>query len=53
MIYEAVGVAVIAAIVLGRRFAYAWRRESARIDQLIADFDAEKAELNEESQPGR
>src|SRR6185437_778040 len=55
--YAVAGFAVVAATVLGRRFAFAWRRESARIDQLIADFDAEKAaekaELQEESQPAR
>jgi hypothetical protein len=38
-----IGFAVVAATILARRFAAAWRRESARIDRFLAEFDAEPA----------
>ena len=53
MVYAVVGFAVVAATILGHRFAGAWRRESARIDEIIAEFDAEKAERQTESYPSR
>jgi hypothetical protein len=43
MLYAAIGFAVAAATILARRFAAAWRRESARIDRVLAEFDAEPA----------
>lgn len=41
MIYAQIGFALIAAVILARRFAVAWRRESARIDRLLEEFNAE------------
>ncbi len=43
MLYAVIGFALVAATILGRRFATVWRRESARIDRFLAEFDAEIA----------
>jgi hypothetical protein len=43
MLYAVIGFAVVAATILARRFAAVWRRESARIDRMLAEFDAEIA----------
>jgi hypothetical protein len=36
-----IGFALLAAAILVRRFAAPWRRESARIDRLLEEFNAE------------
>lgn len=41
MIYVAIGFAMLAAVTLARRFVVTWRRESARIDCLLDEFNAE------------
>ena len=43
MFWLVIGFAVVAATILARRFAAAWRRESVRIDRVLAEFDAELA----------
>ncbi len=42
MTWVVVAIVLIALLWLGRRFVKAWRRESARIDRLIADEAAWK-----------
>jgi hypothetical protein len=41
ILYAVIGFTVLAATILARRFAAAWRRESMRIDRILAEFDAE------------
>ena len=41
MVFATAAAAALAATLLGRKFMRAWRRESARIDKLIADHGAD------------
>jgi hypothetical protein len=43
VVYAVVGFGLVAVSLLGYRFVKAWQRESARIEQTLAEFDAEKA----------
>jgi hypothetical protein len=56
MLYLVIGFILLAATILARRIAAAWRRESARIDRLLDDFNAEivartDGEANHDAKP--
>jgi hypothetical protein len=48
MLYIMIGFVLLAMMILARRFAAAWRRESARIDRLLEEFNAGVAARTED-----